>query len=106
MQPGMCKIAWVGEIMQLTPPPNIELAHEQRQTFIAVTKECKLGFRSETFESLVKNILKENNIRQEPISISKNSCSFTIKLLEDESHRLSQSELILSINQDHKLTIP
>ena len=91
--------------MQLTPPPNIELAHEQRQTFIAVTKEWKSGIRSETFESLVKNILKENNIRQEPISTSKNSCSFTIKLLEDESHRLSQSELILSINQDHKLTI-
>ena len=91
--------------MHLPPPPSIEIVNEQRQTFIAVTKECKLGIRSETFESLVKNILKASNIYQEPISTSSKSCSFTIKLLRDESRRLSQSELIFSINRDHELTI-
>ena len=102
----MCKTVQISEVMHLPPPPNIELANEHRKTFIAVTKECKSGIRSDTFKSLVKNILKENNIRQEPISISNHSCSFTIELLEDESHRLSQSELIFSINQDNELTIP
>lgn len=91
--------------MQLPAPPGMEIVNEQRQTFIAVIKNCQPGINSVDFEGLVKEILNANEIPQSPISTSSHGCSFTIKLTREESDQLSTSEWISSINRDHNLTV-
>ena len=91
--------------IQLPAHISMEIVHEQRQTHIAVIKNCQPGINSLDFKGLVKEILNANGIHQSPISTSNHGCSFTIKLLREESDRLLKSEWIFSVDRDHNLTV-
>ena len=88
------------------PPVAVSHAEEQRQAFIAVVKGCTPGGSEKAYEKMISDVLKNNGIEQTPMTMSKYSCSFTIKLLEEEKIRLSRSKLIDSIDPDHNIYIP
>jgi len=88
------------------PPVAVSHADEQRQSFIAVVKDCSPGGSRQDYEKTVSDILRLNGILERPVATSNYSCSFTIKLLEEEKIRLSKSKLIECISPDHSIHIP
>ena len=88
------------------PPAVTTTKAELRQTFIVVVKDCEPGVKEKTYKETITGLLKANGIHESPLSISNNSCSFIINLLETEQARLSQSNSISSIDIDHNLSIP
>ena len=94
------------KLIMEVPPAVTTTKAELRQTFIVVVKDCEPGVKEKTYKEKITGLLKANGIHESPLSISNNSCSFIINLLETEQARLSQSNSISSIDIDQNLSIP
>ena len=93
-------------VVREAPPAVRTIANETRQTLIVVVNNCIPGSDKKVYEEMVRGILRDNGINVEPLSMSNNSCSFTINLLKEEQDRLSKCNLISSIDIDQSLSVP
>ncbi len=87
------------------PPAVAQHVVESRHPFIVVVKNCEPGSSKKAYGETVLELLKANDIHQQPKAVNHYSCSFIINLLQEEHIRLSNSPMISHIDPDHELTI-